>query len=153
MASYVVMEPAADGRGEAALFIRDAFAPLAVVVPIPWLLWNRLWFEAVIALLSSLILMGVPSWAGVSQWAGIASILMGLYVALEGSALKIAAARRRGWEEAAIVDARSLGEAEECYYLTRPSAPEPPVPAASAPSTPRQSSLPGAGLFALPGAH
>jgi Protein of unknown function (DUF2628) len=153
MASYVVMEPASDRRGDAALFIRDAFAPLAVIVPVPWLLWNRLWFEAAMALCASLILVGVSAWAGVPQWVGIASILMGLYVALEGSALKIAAARRRGYQEAAFVDARSLSEAEERYYLARPLAQEPPVPAVIQAAAPRQSSLPGAGLFALPGVH
>jgi hypothetical protein len=153
MASYVVMEPASDRRGEAALFIRDAFAPLAVIAPVLWLLWHRLWFEAAMLLLASLFLAGVSAWAGAPQLIGIASILIGLYVALEGSALKIAAARRRGCEEAAIVDARSAGEAEERYYLTRLEAQEQPVLAVSAPSAPRQSSMPSAGLFALPGAH
>jgi hypothetical protein len=153
MASYIVMEPAADRRGEAALFIRDAFAPLAVVVPVPWLLWNRLWFEAAMALCASLILTGAAIWIGAPQLSGIGSILMGFYVALEGGALKIAAVRRQGFEDAATVDARSVGEAEERYYLTRPSVPEPPMLTVSPPVTPRQASASGAGLFALPGAH
>jgi Protein of unknown function (DUF2628) len=153
MSTYVVMEPASDRRGEAALFIRDAFAPTAVVVPVFWLLWNRLWFESAMALLASFILVGASAWAGIPQLAGIASILIGFYVALEGSALKIAAARRRGCEEAAVVDARSIIEAEERYYLTRPLAQNPPIPTAILTTTPRQTFLPAAGLFALPGAH
>jgi Protein of unknown function (DUF2628) len=153
MASYVVMEPASDRRGEAALFIRDAFAPLAVVLPVLWLLWHRLWFEAAMALCASLFLLGAAAWLGVPQLAGIGSLLIGFYVALEGSVLKIAAARRRGYADAAVVEAGSIAEAEERYFRARPSAQEPPVPAASAPPAPRQSSLPGTGLFALPGAH
>jgi Protein of unknown function (DUF2628) len=153
MASYVVMEPASDRRGEAALFIRDAFAPLAVVVPVVWLLWHRLWFEAAMLFFASVILIGTAAWIGLPQLAGIVSILSGLYVALEGGALKIAAARRQGFEHAAIVEAGSAAEAEERHYRALPSAQEPPVLAVSAPSAPRQSLLTGAGLFALPGAH
>jgi hypothetical protein len=147
------MEPASDRRGESALFIRDAFAPLALVLPVLWLLWNRLWFEASMAFFATLFLTGAAAWAGASQFVGIGSILIGFYVALEGSALKIAAARRRGYEEAAIVDARSLTEAEERYYLSRQ--PEKPSLAVrkSEPVSRQPSSASSAGLFALPGAH
>jgi Protein of unknown function (DUF2628) len=153
MATYIVMEPALDRRGEAALFIRDAFAPLAVIAPVLWLLWHRLWFEAAMLFFVSVMLIGTAAWIGLPQLAGIVSILSGLYVALEGGALKIAAARRRGFEHAAIVEAGSAAEAEERYYRAPPSAQEPSVLAVRAPSAPRQSLLTGAGLFALPGAH
>jgi Protein of unknown function (DUF2628) len=153
MATYIVMEPALDRRGESALFIRDGFAPLAVILPAPWLLWHRLWFEAALALCASLVLAGGAVWLNSENLAGIGSILIGIYVALEGGALKTAAARRRGYDDAAIIGAGSAAEAEERYYRARPSAQEPPVLAVSAPSAPRQPSIPGAGLFALPGAH
>jgi hypothetical protein len=153
MASYVVMEPASDRRGEAAVFIRDAFAPVAVILPFVWLLWNRLWFEAALTLFATLILTGAAAWSGLPQFVGIGSILLGLYVALEGGALKIAAARRRGFEDGAVVNAGSITEAEERYYLSR--APEiiPPTPVSRALPMTRPSSVPSAGLFALPGAH
>jgi hypothetical protein len=153
MASYIVLEPTSDRRGEAAIFIKDAFAPLAVVLPVLWLLWNRLWFEAVMALLATFILTGAAAWAGASQLAGVGSLLIGFYVALEGGALNMAAARRRGFEDAAIVDARSLTEAEERYYLSRPPLAAAPSPAARNRVMPRPVSAPAAGLFALPGAH
>ena len=153
MASFVVMEPASDRRGEAALFIRDAFAPVAVLLPAVWLMWNRLWFEAAMALLATFILTGAAAWAGAPQLAGIGSILIGFYVALESGALKLAAARRRGYEDEAIVDARSVTEAEERYYLSRPPEAAGPSPAAQTLLMPRPLSAPGAGLFALPGAH
>lgn len=148
MASYIVMEPADDRRGEAALFIKDAFRPLAVIVPVFWLLWNRLWFEAAMAFIASLILVGLGTYIGLPEWRGFAALLIGLYVALEGSALKIAAARRRGFVDEAVVDARSLNEAEEGYYFTR-------VPLMDAQRTaPIQSrGMTGSGLFAMPGAH
>ena len=153
MASYVVMEPASDRRGGAALFIKDAFAPMAVVIPVLWLLWNRLWYEAAMALCASVILIGAAALAGAPQFGGIMSILIGLYVASEGGALKIAAARRRGFEEVDFVDARSLTEAEERYYLSRSPETIPSTPAARDMPAMRPAPAQGAGLLALPGSH
>ena len=151
MASFIVMEPASERRGEAALFIRDAFAPLAVFVPVPWLLWNRLWFEAALALCASLFLAALAAWLGMPQLAGIASILLGLYVALEGSALRIDAARRRGLEEAAIVDAANMAKAEDRYYYALLPVPKAVAPAAVASSGFRRAIASDSGLFPLPG--
>ena len=151
MASYVVTKPASDRRGEDALFIRDAFAPLAVLVPVPWLLWHRLWFEAALALCASFAFATLSVWVGMPGLAGIVSILLGFYVALEGGALKIAASRRRGWEEAGIIDARNNEEAEERYYRSRPETRD-EAPPATAPGL-RRAAAASAGLFALPGAH
>ena len=154
MALYIVMEPASDRRGDAALFIRDAFAPLAVIAPIIWLLWNRLWFESAMTLFATLILTGSATWIGAPQLVGIGSILLGIYVALEGGALKTAAARRKGYEDSAIIEAGSIAEAEERYYRSLPSiAPDYRKPAPGEPVLLRPVSSPGAGLFALPGAH
>ena len=147
------MEPVSDRRGEAALFIKDAFAPLAVVLPAVWLLWNRLWFEAAMTLCVTLFLTGAAAWAGMPQLAGIGSILIGIYVSLEGSALKIAAARRRRYEDAAIVDARSVTEAEERYYMSRSPETAPLTPIARDLPAMRPAAVQGAGLFALPGSH
>jgi Protein of unknown function (DUF2628) len=148
------MEPASDRRGGAALFIKDAFAPLAVIVPVFWLLWHRLWFEAALTLCASLVLTGAAAWAGAPELAGIGSILIGIYVALEGGALKAAAARRRAFADSAIIEAGSLAEAEERYYRARPPiAQEHNKPAPSEPVLARPQPPTGAGLFALPGSH
>jgi hypothetical protein len=149
MASFIVMEPANDRRGDAALFIRDSFHFLALVVPVLWLMLNRLWYEAVMVALVSLILVGSLSYLGLAQWSGFASFLIGLYIALEGSALQISASRRRGFVDEAIIDANSLREAEESYYLDRPMLIDPR--AAHSVASPR--GLTSTGLFALPGSH
>ena len=148
MASYIVMEPADDRRGEAALFIKDAFRPLAVIVPVLWLFWNRLWFEAAMVFFASFILVGLGSYIGLPDWGGFATLLIGLYVALEGSALKIAAARRGGFVDEAVVDARSLNEAEEGYYFTRE-----PLKDVRQTAPIQSRGMTGSGLFAMPGAH
>jgi Protein of unknown function (DUF2628) len=149
MASYIVMEPTQDRRGDAALFISDSFHFLALVFPVLWLMLNRLWYEAVMVALVSLILVGGLSYLGLAQFSGLASFLIGLSIALEGSALQILASRRRGFVDEAIIDANSLREAEESYYLARPMLIDPPAAHAEAPAR----GLTSTGLFALPGSH
>jgi hypothetical protein len=120
MASYVAMEPAGDRTGAQTVFIRDAFAPFAIVLPVVWLLWHKLWIEAGAALIVMLAATAALEWLGLVQLAGFAAFLIGLYVALEGSALKIFAARRRGFAEKAVIDAASMADAEEHYFLSKP---------------------------------
>ncbi len=153
MASYVVMEPAGAKGGDAALFVKDAFALLALFLPALWLLWNRLWFEAAMVFLASLVLIGGAQWLGQPDLGGFATFLIGVYVALEGSALKIAALARRGYAGAAVVEASSLTEAEDRYYFGRApmaealsSGPPRPAPSSSAPAA-------GTGWMVMPGAH
>jgi hypothetical protein len=153
MASYLVMEPAFDRRGDGAVFIRDAFAPLAIIIPVVWLLWHRLWFEAAMAFCASVILVGASAWLEAPKIAGIGSVLIGIYVALEGSALKIAAARRNGYADERVVDAGSVTGAEERYYLSRLPEMAAPVSRVSEPLSRQQASPRDAGLFALPGSH
>ena len=52
MAAYVVMEKGgASARTAAdAVFVRDGFHWVAFLVPAVWMLWHRLWLEAVLAL-------------------------------------------------------------------------------------------------------
>jgi Protein of unknown function (DUF2628) len=151
MASYVVMEPAGDRTGESAIFIRDAFAPLAVVLPVVWLLWHRLWIEAGVALVVMLAATAALEWLGLAQLAGLAAFLIGLYVALEGSALRIFAARRRNFTEKAVIDAASLADAEEHHILTRPAVITTGEPAIRLPSNVEHLRGQNPGLFALPG--
>ena len=149
MASYIVMEPAEDRRGDAALFVKDAFRPLAVALPVLWLIWNRLWFEAIMAAIATALLLGLATWFGHPDWAGFGSLLIGLYVALEGNMLRIAALARHGYVEEAVIDASTLSEAEDRYYFRREALPVAAKPASQSFSRPASH----AGLFALPGAH
>jgi hypothetical protein len=121
MAIYVIMESAVkqgpDGLQEMTL-VRDGFSLLGFVFPAFWLLWNRLWIEA---LLVFAVLIGLPILGdalGIGAAAGVAlSLLVSLYVGLEGSALRLAALRRRGWRQWGVVKADSKVDAEIRYIL------------------------------------
>src|SRR5215218_1733222 len=98
MAIYVVMEP--PGRTEAAdatVLVRDGFSWLAFLVAPLWLAWHRLWIEAALAFVAMGLISVLGQWLGL-DWAGSAlSLLVSLYIGLEGQGLRIAALRCRGW--------------------------------------------------------
>ncbi len=167
MASYVVMEPLAGaGMGHSgedrAVLVRDGFHFLAFLLPAVWLLFHRLWIEALVVVAVTMALSGLGSVAGLGNAAPALSLLVSIYVGLEGSALKLAALRRRGWREWGTVEADNAADAEIRYLSEATARIEDvegdeaasgwPSPAASTPfSAPRHASGPALGLFAYPG--
>jgi hypothetical protein len=159
MAIYVVMEAAVEPSSEGtrqAIFVRDRFSLLAFLFPVVWLLWHRLWIEALLALALTLCLASLAGALGLGTGAALAlSLLVSLYVALEGSALKIAALGRRGWREWGVVRAGNRGEAEIRYvYEAGAEATPAAVPAAPARAKPWMQPRPSGpviGLFDYPG--
>jgi hypothetical protein len=116
MASYVVMEPP-ESRDAArdAVLVRDGFHVLAFIFPFLWLFFHRLWLEGLAVLLAA-ILIGVASSTVLANNAGaVLSILVSIYVGLEGSAIRIASLRRRGWREWGVVEADHFDDAETRY--------------------------------------
>ena len=151
MASYVVMEPPA--REDDAVLVRDGFHLLAFLAPFLWFLFHRLWIEALVVLALALALGVAGSLTGISA-APALSLLVSVYVGLEGAALRVAALRRRGWREWGVVEADNPADAEVRYlaeeYADAPSEPPAPRPL----GIPRQQpagSGPALGLFSYPG--
>ena len=129
MAIYVVMEP--PGRSEkvdATAFVRDGFAWLGFLVPPLWFAWHRLWIEAALAF----VIMGLLSMLGQKFGLGMASsllsLLVSLYVGLEGQRLRISALRRRGWHEWGVVQAGRLDDADIRYALEAEALADEPAP-------------------------
>ncbi len=159
MAIYVVMEPPGPTGSEVetgAVFVRDAFAFLAFLLPPLWLLWHRLWIEAVLAFAVATALTALGEIAGFGLAGGALSLLVSLYVGLEGAALRLYALRRRGWHEWGVVEAASLDDAEIRYLdgeepsaaaavETRPAVATLPMPGRPA------ASGPALGLLSYPG--
>ena len=129
MAIYVVMEP--PGRTEAAdatIFVRDGFSWLAFLLAPLWLAWHKLWVEAALAFVA----MGLISLLGQKlglDWASSAlSLLVSLYIGLEGQGLRIAALRRRGWQEWGVVEANNLDDADIRQTLDAETLADEPAP-------------------------
>ena len=128
MAVYVVMEP--PKRGDAVL-VRDGFHLFGFLTPPIWLLWHRLWIEAIVAFAVAMVLAAVGEVAGLGFAGTLLSLLVSVYVGIEGAALRIAALRRRGWREWGVVEASDLGDAEIHYLAREPAA----TPAQEVPRT------------------
>jgi hypothetical protein len=153
MASFVVME-APQGRADA-VYVRDGFHFLAFLFPPIWLLWHRLWIEALVAFAAMAILGVLGSVSGFGEATPLLSLLVSLYVGLEAPALRIAALRRRGWTEWGVADAANRDEAELKHLYGSGSesnenfdAPL-PVPTAYA-AIGRPTTGPALGLFSYP---
>ncbi|MFC0244719.1 DUF2628 domain-containing protein [Falsochrobactrum ovis] len=116
-------------RAEKTVFIKDGFSVLALILPVVWLLINRLWFEA-FCVLALIILLGFAgTLLGNANAGPLLSLLLSLFVALEGSNWKIMKLRRKGYHESATIDAPNLDEAEIRYFtLFQPQAEHKPAP-------------------------
>ncbi|MBZ9976527.1 DUF2628 domain-containing protein [Mesorhizobium sp. BR-1-1-10] len=156
MTAYVVMEP--PGRSEnvdTTTLVRDGFTWLGLLVPPLWLAWHRMWVEAALAF----VVMGVLSMLGERLGLGVAgsllSLLVSLYVGLEGQGLRIAALRRRGWHEWGVVEAGWLADADMRYALeveglSDKAAPAPRIVPDAALARPAQPGM-ALGLTHIPG--
>jgi hypothetical protein len=116
MAVYVVMEPPRDGAGRDEIYVRDGFHVLGFLLPLVWLLWNRLWIETLV-LLGAMLGLGLlgESSGSAELLVGALSLLVSIYVGIEGPALRIWALRRRGYTEWGVVEAHDRADAETRY--------------------------------------
>ena len=105
MTAYLVLAgPGAPVPDEKSVVIADRFAPLAFVAPVIWLLFNRLWLEAVAAMLV-VVVATILSSSGGQPVAGMAiSLALSLITALEGRNWRASALQRRGWRLVEVVE-------------------------------------------------
>lgn len=156
MASYVVMErrPLTGTRPDT-VFVRDDFSYLALLFPLVWLLWHRLWFWAVLLVIVSATLAIVGEYLAPGAAVGLAGFAISIFVALEGPAWRMDRLRRGGYADIGTVVAPGLEEAEIRWFAGRgqkaPAAPPAPVPMTRTPVTPPPLSHRGDMLLGFPG--
>lgn len=157
MASYMVMEPPVRDPAEKAVLVRDGFHIVAFLVPFLWFAYHRMWREAGIALGAGILLSLAGSFAGLGAAGGWLSLLIGLYVGLEGAALRVASLKRADWKEWGVVEAQNPADAEIRYLNELEETAEPDAPRVMAPwsrTSPRAlHSGPALGLLGYPGAR
>lgn len=155
MTSFVVME--SPDKGDA-VYVRDRFHVLAFLLAPLWLLWNRLWIEALLVFAAMSLIGVLTTLSGAPQVAPWLSLLLSVFVGLEGPALWLAAYRRRGWKDAGVVIADNAGDAEirHVYAMADAPAASAPAPASTpAPIAPIRSAQSGPvlGLLSYPGSR
>jgi hypothetical protein len=156
MRLWTVHEPRnpanAGERADRTIFVKDGFSWPGFLVPLPWLLFQRLWLGTLIYGL----LAGAAGFAGtLPPLAGSAGLLLALaanlYAGLEGNDLRRRKLAKSGYTQAGSVLARDRTEAELAFFTER-GAPD----AAPAPQRPRAGAAGHAGgdvlgLFPQPG--
>ena len=147
MATFLVLTPPGAGaRAENARFLRDHFSWFAFLLPAVWLLAQRAWFAALLAVAVQglgLALANHPALGAV----GLAIALgTGLLVALEGPSLLATALERKGWTLDTVISAEDRAMAEEIYYSEPEAARGEPRPALPAAGTSRRQHEPMLGL-------
>lgn len=120
MANFVIMERRRPAGGTVdTVVIRDDFAFLAVIFPVFWLVWHRLWFAALAALLATVAITLSGELLASDTAVVLAGIAIGIFVGLEGPAMRVARHRRDGYREAGAVQASDVTEAELRWFARR----------------------------------
>lgn len=150
MQTYTIYEryPASEDieqRASELVFVKEGFSIFAFLVPLIWLLFNRMWWEAGAFFGFVVILDGVLTLLGVGPEINAAvSLLINVIFAFEARNLHRYALERKGYSMIAIASGRNLDEAEQRFftewlpgarlnYTHMPLPPDmPPVPGMSA---------------------
>ena len=98
-------------------FVKDGFSWPALLVPILWILWHRLWLTLVYYVVFVLVI----AWTGrlLGEWAATALGAIGLIVlALEANNIRRLSLESRGWRDVGTSFGRNLEEAEARFFGT-----------------------------------
>ena len=137
MAAYSVYEPpkpASDlfERADRLAFVREGFSWPALLVPLFWLIYQRMWIEFFLLLAVYAALQAAfgtdPQGQALAAWASVA---VGVLFAFEANDLRTLALERRGYSFAGVAIGRDRTEAERAFFTswlpqqqTRTSKPE-----------------------------
>lgn len=127
MKSYTVFLPPHDGflsteeralaQAEDMVLVKEGFFWLAFLVPILWLLFNRMWlyaFSYIVAIIALTLLTDrVLGFSDMQQI--ILMVGTSLIIGFEAHGLKANALKKRGWREAGVAVGRNRDEAERDF--------------------------------------
>ncbi len=140
MTVYSVYEPPVPAtdvieRADRLAFVREGFSWVALLVPLLWLLYHRMWIESVVLFLVyvglQLAFGGDAQGQALTAWASVA---ISILFAFEANDLRTASLERRGYRFAGVVSGRDRVEAERAFFIrwlpeqerAQPVAPLPP---------------------------
>jgi hypothetical protein len=119
---YSVYEPPTEApdlaeRADRLAFVKEGFSWLALLVPLLWLLYYRMWIEFILLVL---VYVGLQLAFGTDPQgqtlAGWASLAIGVLFAFEASDLRTLSLERRGYRLAGVASGRDRTEAERSFF-------------------------------------
>jgi hypothetical protein len=100
-----------------ARFVREGFCWAAAVFSVFWALYHRLWFAALMLAAIAAALALAQEFPDIDPLlVELAGVGVSLIFGFEANDIRRRALTRRGFAEAAIVSAASLGEAEQRFF-------------------------------------
>jgi hypothetical protein len=114
MAIYTVHLPDS-GNVEHARFIREGASVFALILPLVWLIWQRLWL-ALTGYVAVLVAVSATAIYAGETIAGLLSLVPALFLFVEGNQFIRRRLERAGWQFAGVVDATSAVDAEIRYF-------------------------------------
>lgn len=97
--------------------VEDKKYILALIFPIIWLAWNRLWFWLAVYILAATFFALLAN-LQVSFIISFLTIIPGLFLYLEGRSLIVAKLEGQGWQLAGVVDAPDVQIAEHKFLAS-----------------------------------
>lgn len=113
-------------------FVKDGFSWWAMLFPLLWSLYNRMWL-VFLGYLAAIVALVFVAEAFGSTTGGFITVLATLFFALEAGFLKSWSLQRKNWQTVGFVNASNLDEAEIRFFdrLSRkkrePRSPQGPV--------------------------
>ncbi|MEP3278633.1 MAG: DUF2628 domain-containing protein [Stappiaceae bacterium] len=121
MAIYSVLVPPTSGDALKdsgnVTFIRDGFSWGALLIPILWILWNRMWW-VFLGYLAIAVALETGAYFIPGLAPGIVATCFGLLFAFEANELKRWSLERKGWHFAGVVAGSNLDECEARFFST-----------------------------------
>jgi hypothetical protein len=121
MARFTVLE-APDGNEDRVVFVKEGYAPWALVLTVLWALWHRMW---VVAAILFVVLAGISVAAGSfgldATLAGWIEFAVALVFGFEARRLWMLSLEKAGYRTAGLIEASNLEAAELDYFATRPA--------------------------------
>lgn len=104
-------------RADGIVFVREGFAWLALLFPVIWLLYHRMWL-VLVCFLAIVFALSVPfAAAGLPEWLGtLLSFGLSLLLALEGNDLRRWSLARRGFQTVDVTAGRDREECERRFF-------------------------------------
>jgi hypothetical protein len=119
---YSVYEPPTQApdlaeRADRLAFVKEGGSLVALLVPLLWLLYYRMWIELVLlVLVYAGLQLAFGAHAGGVALAGWASLAIAVLFAFEANDLRAASLERRGYRLAGVASGRDRTEAERMFF-------------------------------------
>lgn len=149
MVSYMVLTPPGPRPDPMAIrFVRDGFSLAALVVPLFWMLYHRMWLFAGLLVVAEIAVALVIQTTGATGAGMVVTLAINLLIALESGQIRAMHLISKGWSGSDVVAADRLGTAEQIYFSNQPDQAKPSPSAASASASPVHGATePALGLF------